>query len=73
MSDLDRIREGLDPDAEYARLQDRAARARGLKDVWWLIVKDGKEMERTGHGAAVRWARAGLNLDEPTFSSEAAR
>jgi hypothetical protein len=32
----------------------------------WAIVKDSRGMEATGHAAAVRWARAGLELDEPT-------
>lgn len=64
MSDLDRVNHDADPAAEHARLADRNRRAAMLKDAWWSIVKDAKEMERTGHGAAVRWARAGLGLDE---------
>jgi hypothetical protein len=35
-----------------------------LRDAAWAIVKDAKGMEATGHGAAVRWARALLELDE---------
>lgn len=65
MSDLDRIRPGIDPMLEHQRLGDRNRRAAELRDAWWLIVKDTREMERTGHGRAVRWARAGLGLDEP--------
>jgi hypothetical protein len=64
VSDLDRLRPEHDPAAEHRRLADRNGRAAELRDTWWLIVKDGKEMERAGHGAAVRWARSGLGLDE---------
>lgn len=35
-----------------------------LRDAWWSIVKDARGMEATGHAAAVRWARAGLGLDD---------
>jgi hypothetical protein len=64
MSELDSVRSGFDPSAERERLNDRAKRAAECRDLWWLIVKDAREMERTGHGRAVRWARAGLGLDE---------
>ena len=65
MSNLDRIRPGFDPRDEQHRLEERRRRAAELKDAWWLIVKDGRGMEKSGHAAAVRWARAGLGLDEP--------
>lgn len=61
---LDIARSDADPAAERDRLNDRAKRAAECRDLWWLIVKDGKEMQRTGHAAAVRWARAGLGLDD---------
>lgn len=35
-----------------------------VRDAAWLIVKDSKGMNETGHGAAVRWARAYLGLDD---------
>ncbi len=35
-----------------------------VRDAAWLIVKDAKGMEATGHAAAVRWARAYLDLDD---------
>lgn len=62
--ELDRIRPGFDPAEEDRRLAARNRRAAVLRDLWWLIVKDGREMERTGHGAAVRWARAGLGFED---------
>lgn len=72
MSDLDGMRPDRDLREERERLDDRQARERSLRDLWWLIVKDGKQMERTGHGAAVRWARAGLGLDEPLLEGAVA-
>src|SRR4051812_4260558 len=35
-----------------------------VRDAAWLIVKDSKGMNETGHAAAVRWARAYLDLDD---------
>jgi hypothetical protein len=37
---------------------------REIKDAAWAIVKDGRGMKDSGHGAAYRWARAYLNLDD---------
>lgn len=68
ISDLDRARPGADPRAEHERLANRNRRAAECRDLWWLIVKDGREMERTGHGRAVRWARAGLGFDDAVLS-----
>jgi hypothetical protein len=47
--------------AEFTVAEDEDA---GLRDVQWSIVRDGKGMGKDGHGAAVRWARAGLGLDD---------
>lgn len=51
---------------------DRAVRAwvgtqpmtREFRDACWAIVKSTKDLHETGHGAAVRWARAALGLDD---------
>lgn len=63
MSDLDRVRPGFDVSQEHLRLSLRRRRATMLRDLWWLIVKDAKGWDR--HPGLVRWARAGLELDEP--------
>lgn len=64
IDELDRIRPGFGDHAEQVRLAERNGRAAGLRDTWWLIVKDAKEMSRTGHDRAVRWARAGLGFED---------
>ncbi len=35
----------------------------GKREVCWAIVKDARGLNDSGHGAAVRWARAWLGLD----------
>jgi hypothetical protein len=47
--------------AEFTLAEDEEAE---LRDAWWSIVRDGRGMEANGHGSAVRWARAGLELDK---------
>jgi hypothetical protein len=47
------LRRPADPPSEYE-----------TREAAWAIVKDSKGMNETGHGAAVRWARAYLGLDD---------
>ena len=35
-----------------------------LRDAWWTIVRNARDLSANGHDAAVRWARAGLGLDQ---------
>lgn len=35
-----------------------------LTQAWWDIVRDSRGLEKTGHASVVRWARAGLGLDD---------
>lgn len=46
---------------EFTVAEDATTVAR---DVQWSIVKDARGMAADGHGAAVRWARAALGLDD---------
>jgi len=39
-------------------------RERDVKDAAWTIVKNAKALNDSRHGAAVRWARAYLGLDD---------
>jgi hypothetical protein len=43
---------------------------REMREGAWAIVRDAKGLEATGHGAAVRWARAYLNLEGDTYRRE---
>jgi len=52
------LSEGRDDAAFAAALARHEAR-----EAAWAIVKDSRGMQATGHGAAVRWARAYLGLD----------
>jgi len=40
------------------------ALSREVTEAAWAIVKDARGMNETGHAAAVRWARAALELDD---------